>query len=218
VQLDELVALKAQRPAPVVVVHCGSTTRAQAAFEHWRLQDTLSGMVVLTIGANKHDQALGITPEQAVDLDILHLFKIERADLVRVLNIGGYLGESTRREVEYARFLGKPVLFLEGCSADGQPLDEVDMAIETVLDLMQAYTDCSEEWVIHDGVEAWEVLYGYGKLDGASDQEMLLFAWLERLSDGVYYQVYQEFIRRWAVRYPAPIEMVGGVLEGVLDG
>lgn len=77
--LDELLALKLQRPEPITVVHCGSTSRAREAFAEWQLKDTLAGKIVLTIGAHKNDASLGITPEQAIELDILHLRKIERA-------------------------------------------------------------------------------------------------------------------------------------------
>jgi hypothetical protein len=113
--LDQLVSLKARlySSRPVIVVHCGSTRRAMDAFEEWRLRDTLDGMIVLTIGAKKHDQELGLTPEQAEHLDILHLWKIELADFVRVFNVGGYVGTSTRREIEYAKRLGKPIVYLE---------------------------------------------------------------------------------------------------------
>jgi hypothetical protein len=112
--LDDLLTLKNQfHGKPRKVVHCGSTNRAREAFEEWRLRDTLSGYIVLTIGAAKNDKDLGITSEQAVSLDILHLFKIEEADIVRVLNVGGYIGESTQREIEYARRLGKPIMYIE---------------------------------------------------------------------------------------------------------
>ena len=113
--LDELLARKQElgQSRPAIVTHCGSTKRAMQAFEEWRLRDTLSGLIVLTIGANKHDEQLGITPEQAEQLDILHLWKIELADFVRVLNTGSYIGESTRREIEYAERLGKPIVYLE---------------------------------------------------------------------------------------------------------
>lgn len=111
--LDELLALKAQSPRPLKVVHCGSTARAKEAFSHWRLQDTRAGMIVLTIGADAKDASLHISPQEKIALDILHLYKIDEADLVRILNVGGYLGESTRRELEYARRSGKSIVFLE---------------------------------------------------------------------------------------------------------
>jgi hypothetical protein len=54
-----------------------------------------------------------IDPELKVRLDELHKRKIDLADEVLILNVGGYLGESTRSELAYARYLGKPVRFLE---------------------------------------------------------------------------------------------------------
>lgn len=46
-------------------------------------------------------------------LDELHLRKIDLADEVYIVNIGGYIGEGTSREIKYAESLGKPVKFLE---------------------------------------------------------------------------------------------------------
>ena len=112
-ELNHLLVLKRTREEPKVVVHCGSTLRAREAFEEYRLKDMLEGYIVLTVGASKSDITLGITLEDAIELDILHLFKIERADLVRILNPGGYIGPSTRRELEYARHLEKEIWFLE---------------------------------------------------------------------------------------------------------
>lgn len=44
-------------------------------------------------------------------LDAVHLRKIDLADRVLVVNPGGYVGESTTREIAYARGAGKPVAF-----------------------------------------------------------------------------------------------------------
>lgn len=46
-------------------------------------------------------------------LDELHLRKIDLADRVFVVNPGGYIGESTRNEIAYARKVGRPIDFLE---------------------------------------------------------------------------------------------------------
>jgi hypothetical protein len=46
-------------------------------------------------------------------LDALHLDKILLADEIYVLNVGGYIGDSTRAEIEYAHALGKVVRYLE---------------------------------------------------------------------------------------------------------
>jgi len=49
----------------------------------------------------------------AAQCDELHLRKIDLADELLVLNVGGYIGESTRKEIAYARAIGKPVSFME---------------------------------------------------------------------------------------------------------
>jgi hypothetical protein len=45
--------------------------------------------------------------------DELHKRKIDLSDDVLILNVGGYIGESTRSEIEYAKAHGKPVRYFE---------------------------------------------------------------------------------------------------------
>lgn len=79
----------------------------------------MQGKIVLTVGfyphaqEQAHGQQIGCTPEQKAALDELHKRKIDLADRVLVLNVGGYIGESTRGEIEYATRIGKPVEYLE---------------------------------------------------------------------------------------------------------
>lgn len=47
-------------------------------------------------------------------LDDMHKRKIDMADVVYVINVGGYIGESTYSEIEYAKLQKKPVYYLEG--------------------------------------------------------------------------------------------------------
>ncbi|MER5563793.1 hypothetical protein ABT071_34955 [Streptomyces sp. NPDC002506] len=54
-----------------------------------------------------------LTEEQKKALGALHLRRIDLADRVLVVNPGGYVGESTSREVDYARAAGKPVSFTD---------------------------------------------------------------------------------------------------------
>lgn len=106
--------IPAAEPRPTVVCLCGSTRFADT-FVAENLRLTLEGKIVLSIGANVSDASLGIAQDsdQKRRLDELHLRKIDLADEVLVLNVGGYIGESTRGEVEYARSIGKPVTYLE---------------------------------------------------------------------------------------------------------
>ena len=111
--LIDLLHEKAMMPFPTTVCLIGSTRFSQA-YQNANLRETLDGKIVLTIGCDtKSDHVLRLGPIDKTRLDILHLFKIELADEVLVLNVGGYIGESTLREIEYARMLGKPLRWLE---------------------------------------------------------------------------------------------------------
>ena len=46
-------------------------------------------------------------------LDDMHKHKIDMADEIFVINVGGYIGDSTKSEIEYARQTGKLVKYLE---------------------------------------------------------------------------------------------------------
>lgn len=106
---------------PVIVCLCGST-RFMEAFQQANIQETLAGRIVLTVGCDtKSDAMVGLSAEVKRMLDELHFRKIDLADEVLVLNVDGYIGQSTRREIGYARMHGKRVRFLEsGPSADGE--------------------------------------------------------------------------------------------------
>jgi hypothetical protein len=43
----------------------------------------------------------------------MHLRKIDMSDRVHIINVGGYIGDSTRREIEHAKKTGKPITYLE---------------------------------------------------------------------------------------------------------
>lgn len=105
----------ATTPTPKVVVLCGST-RFKDAFVDAGLYETLAGNIVLSIGcAFKSDTELGIVDDDPTKrgLDRLHMRKIELADEVLVLNVDGYIGTSTAREIAHAQALGKPIRYLE---------------------------------------------------------------------------------------------------------
>ena len=98
---------------PPVVCLCGST-RFSDAFRAANLRLTLAGEIVLSIGCDfKSDDALGLSDADKERMDALHLKKIDICDYVYVLNVGGYIGQSTRREIAYAEYLDKPIEYLE---------------------------------------------------------------------------------------------------------
>lgn len=91
---------------PEIVCLCGSIRFADAMRAANR-DLTLAGVIVLAPG--EADEV--ISDEQKTALDELHRRKIDLADRVLVVNPGGYVGESTNREIAYARAAGKPVSF-----------------------------------------------------------------------------------------------------------
>jgi len=102
---------------PKIVCLCGST-RFMNAFRRASLEETLGRKIVLSIGCNLRDSDFETFTQEhlaeiKVELDELHLRKIDLADEVLILNVGGYIGESTRNELNYAKEKGKKIRFLE---------------------------------------------------------------------------------------------------------
>jgi hypothetical protein len=94
-------------PKPKVVCLIGST-RFRKEFERAFYNEEHAGRICLTVPCYKDDPCCKTLPEQ-VQLDTLHLAKIEMADEILCINVG----ESTRWEIDYCRKLGKTIRWLE---------------------------------------------------------------------------------------------------------
>ena len=96
-----------------VITLCGST-RFRDAFLEVQKQLTLEGNIVISVGLFGHsgDDEVWISGTKVM-LDDMHKRKIDMADEIYVINVGGYIGESTRSEIEYAEATGKLVRYLE---------------------------------------------------------------------------------------------------------
>jgi len=104
---------------PFIVTLCGST-KFKDEFVKQNLRLTLQGVIVLTIGCDmKSDKEIfeKLSPEELrlvkAKLDVLHFRKIDLSDAIFVLNVGGYIGESTERKIVYAKSIGVNVQYLE---------------------------------------------------------------------------------------------------------
>lgn len=98
-----------------VITLCGST-RFKDEFLQAQKQLTLEGNIIISVGLFGHaDGDFGnvITPEIKVMLDDIHKRKIDMSDEIFVINKNGYIGESTKTEIEYAIKMGKKVNYLE---------------------------------------------------------------------------------------------------------
>lgn len=99
-----------------IITLCGST-RFEAEFAEVNQRLTLDGHVVLSLGMFSLPDLPGYdwaadTSDLKGRLGAVHLQKVRLADEVYVVDLGGYVGESTRREIAYAESLGKPVRYL----------------------------------------------------------------------------------------------------------
>ena len=75
---------------------------------------TLAGNCVLTPIELSKTSKEAYTEEEALMIDKMHKEKIRLSDAIFVVNVGGYIGKSTRSEVEYAKSLNKEILYYAG--------------------------------------------------------------------------------------------------------
>lgn len=94
-----------------IITLCGST-RFKEDFERVNRELTLAGNIVISVGAFGHAGDV-FSDDQKVMLDDIHKRKIDMADEIFVINKNGYIGASTRSEIEYAKNHGKPVNYME---------------------------------------------------------------------------------------------------------
>lgn len=103
-----------------VITLCGST-RFKDEFMEAQKRLTLEGNIVISVGLFGHagDKEVWEGMEEdtltktKIMLDDMHKRKIDMADEIYVINVGGYIGSSTKSEIEYAKKHGKVVRYLE---------------------------------------------------------------------------------------------------------
>ena len=107
-----------------VITLCGST-RFKDEFLEAQKRLTLEGNIVISVGLFGHsgdnevweNMDEGTLTKTKEMLDDMHKRKIDMADEIFVINVGGYIGNRTRSEIEYARENGKTIRYLEAIPA-----------------------------------------------------------------------------------------------------
>lgn len=92
---------------------CGSA-RFEEHFREWTERLTLVGHVVHTLSVYpsfKQGVKAWYSDAQKITLDLIHLAKIEESDAIFVLDVEEYIGESTSREVQWAKIRNKLVYY-----------------------------------------------------------------------------------------------------------
>ena len=103
-----------------IITLCGST-RFKKEFMEVEKRLTLEGNIVISVGLFGHsgdsevweNMDEGTLTKTKEMLDDMHKRKIDMADEIFVINVGGYIGDSTRSEIDYAKAHGKRVNYLE---------------------------------------------------------------------------------------------------------
>ena len=109
---------------PKIICLCGSTRfTSEMLVIQWELtkqENIVLSWCALPDSYFEGEDKTHIGDQEGVKkiVDNLHLRKIDLADDIFILNVGGYIGESTRNEIEYAKSLKKPIRYLEEKSHD----------------------------------------------------------------------------------------------------
>ena len=114
-----------------VITLCGST-RFKDQFLEAQKRLTLEGNIVISVGLFGHsgdsevweNMDEGTLTAVKAMLDDMHKAKIDMSDEIFVINVDGYIGDSTRSEIEYAKMTGKTVRFLEPIVDIGDGFDD----------------------------------------------------------------------------------------------
>jgi len=93
-----------------IITLCGST-RFKKQFDQANAFLTLQGNIVISLAFFEQSEGFEITAEQADLLGELHFRKIDLSDEIFVIDVDGYIGSSTRREIEYAQKMGKGIRY-----------------------------------------------------------------------------------------------------------
>lgn len=95
-----------------IICLCGST-KFKDIYEKTEKEFALKGYVVITVSCFPSSDNDPRLLKKKDLLDKIHLQKIRMSEEIFVINPGGYIGESTCREIKYAKKLGKTIRYLE---------------------------------------------------------------------------------------------------------
>jgi hypothetical protein len=102
-----------KKPDYPIITLCGST-RFKDDFILVQKELTLQGYIVISVGLFGHSGDQEVWDEGTKEmLDNMHERKIDMAQAIYVINKGGYIGSSTRSEIEYAKAAGKDIYYME---------------------------------------------------------------------------------------------------------
>lgn len=127
-----------------VITLCGST-KFKDKFLEVQKKLTLSGYIVIAPGEYSKADGEELPNETVGMLTELHKQKIDMADGIFVVNCDGYIGESTKAEIEYAVSIQKPINFLENDEEE-----QILYKFGSLLNILpEYYKDAVEKAMLH---------------------------------------------------------------------
>ena len=93
-----------------IITLCGST-KFKEQFEKANAYLTCQGHIVISLGFFEQSEGTQITHEQAESFEKIHIEKINMSDEIFVIDVKGYIGESTKKEIDYAKRTGKSIRY-----------------------------------------------------------------------------------------------------------
>jgi len=100
-----------------IITLCGST-KFKKEFQEENIRLTLEGNIVITVALFGHADNIDLSVPTKTLLDRIHKHKIMIADSIFVINKDGYIGKSTKSEIEYAKSFNKEIVYMESISND----------------------------------------------------------------------------------------------------
>lgn len=116
---------------------CGSL-KFEKEIQEWHEKLAFAGHTVysmVVLPSQKGNNKDWYTLDEKETLDLLHLSKIEESDAIFVVDVNGYIGDSTRREIKWALMRAKPVFYMSQGDFERFNLDHLSDYRESSVDL-----------------------------------------------------------------------------------
>ena len=93
-----------------VITVCGSLRFKKEMMEISEKMELQGNCMLTPIYPTKDDKD-AYTDEEVIMLDKMHKEKIKLSDAILVVNVNNYIGSSTKSEIEFAKEIGKEIIY-----------------------------------------------------------------------------------------------------------
>lgn len=94
-----------------IITICGSMKFVREMMEISEKIELQGNVVLMPIYNPSRPNKEAFTNEEILILDEMHRERIKLSDAILVVNIDGYIGNSTSKEIEFAKLLNKEIIY-----------------------------------------------------------------------------------------------------------